>query len=88
MNSKYVSLYVVLLLTLSCKGQTQEIIIQEPEVEVKSQLFNADALLERVKFLSLDSLEGRRTGEKGGLIAREYVVNQFSQQLKKCVHVE
>ena len=79
MNSKYVSLYVVLLLTLSCKGQTQEIIIQEPAVEVKSQLFNADALLERVKFLSLDSLEGRRTGEKGGLIAREYVVNQFKK---------
>jgi Zn-dependent M28 family amino/carboxypeptidase len=29
--------------------------------------------------LSLDSLEGRRTGEKGGLIARDYVVSQFKK---------
>lgn len=77
MNSKYLSLYFVLLLTFSCKGQSQETIKQESTAEVKTQLFDSDALLERVKFLSLDSLEGRKTGEKGGLIAREYVVNQF-----------
>lgn len=29
--------------------------------------------------MSLDSLEGRRTGEKGGLIARNYVVSQFKK---------
>ncbi|PTM10734.1 MAG: peptidase M20 [Bacteroidetes bacterium] len=80
MKTKYLSLYFVLLLTLSCKGQSEktiEQIVEQPEVE--TQLFDADALLERVKFLSLDSLEGRRTGEKGGLIAREYVVNQFKK---------
>jgi Zn-dependent M28 family amino/carboxypeptidase len=80
MNLKTLSLFFVLLQTFSCKGQTETTTEQSlQEVEVKSQLFDADALLERVRFLSLDSLEGRRTGEKGGLIARDYVVRQFKK---------
>jgi Zn-dependent M28 family amino/carboxypeptidase len=80
MNLKTLSLFFVLLQTFSCKGQTETTTGQSlQEVEVKSQLFDADALLERVRFLSIDSLEGRRTGEKGGLIARDYVVSQFKK---------
>jgi Zn-dependent M28 family amino/carboxypeptidase len=80
MNLKSLSLFFVLLQTFSCKGQTETTTEQSlQQVEVKSQLFDADALLERVRFLSLDSLEGRRTGEKGGLIARDYVVSQFKK---------
>jgi Zn-dependent M28 family amino/carboxypeptidase len=80
MNIKYLSLYFLLALTLSCQGQTKKTIAQPVEKsEGKVPLFDSDALLERVKFLSLDSLEGRRTGEKGGLIARDYVVSQFKK---------
>lgn len=80
MNLKTLSLFFVLLQTFSCKGQTETTTEQSlQEVEVKSKLFDADALLERVRFLSLDSLKGRRTGEKGGLIARDYVVSQFKK---------
>lgn len=80
MNLKTLSLFFVLLQTFSCKGQTETSTEQSlQQVEVKSQLFDADALLDRVRFLSLDSLEGRRTGEKGGLIARDYVVSQFKK---------
>ena len=80
MKTKYLSLYFVLLLTLSCKGQTENSIKQTVEKsQVETELFDSKALLERVKFLSLDSLEGRRTGEKGGLIARDYVVSQFKK---------
>lgn len=80
MNLKTLSLFFVLLQTFSCKGQTETSTEQSlQEVEVKSKLFDADALLERVRFLSLDSLKGRRTGEKGGLIARDYVVSQFKK---------
>jgi Zn-dependent M28 family amino/carboxypeptidase len=80
MNIKYLSLYFLLALTLSCQGQTKKTTAQPVEKsQVKVPLFDSDALLERVKFLSLDSLEGRRTGEKGGLIAREYVVSQFKK---------
>ena len=80
MNLKTLSLFFVLLQTFSCKGQTETSTEQSlQEVEVKSKLFDADALLERVRFLSLDSLKGRRTAEKGGLIARDYVVSQFKK---------
>lgn len=80
MNIKYLSLYFVLALTLSCKGQTKKTTAQTvTKSQIQVPLFDSDALLERVKFLSLDSLEGRRTGEKGGLIARDYVVSQFKK---------
>jgi len=81
MNTKQLSFYVVLLLALSCKEQTEKNTTEQVsgQIEVKTQLFDAEALLERVKFLSLDSLEGRRTGENGGLIARDYVVSQFKK---------
>lgn len=80
MKTKYLSLYFVLLLIFSCKGQSEKTTEQTTlQTEVEVQLFDSDALLERVKFLSLDSLEGRRTGEKGGIMARNYVVSQFKK---------
>ena len=81
MKVKNITLYFVLFLIFSCKGQSKNTSSEQTsdQVDAKTQLFNADALLERVKFLSLDSLEGRRTGEKGGLIARNYVVDQFKK---------
>ncbi|TJY38030.1 M28 family peptidase [Pontimicrobium aquaticum] len=82
MKLKHYYLVLVAILTLSCKGQTSET-TQEVEttetIEKTVTLFDTEALLERVKFLSLDSLEGRQTGTKGGLIAREYVINQFKK---------
>lgn len=82
MKFRLYSLALLALLTFSCKGQTSET-TQEVEVtetiEKTADLFDADALLERVRYLSLDSLEGRQTGTKGNLIAREYVINQFKK---------
>lgn len=81
MKAKYLSLYFVLFMMFSCKGQSENTIQENSTVqtEFKTHQFDTIALLERVKFLSLDSLEGRRTGEKGGLLARDYVVNQFKK---------
>jgi Zn-dependent M28 family amino/carboxypeptidase len=80
MNTKYLSLYFVFALMFSCKGQTQKTTEEiTDQTQTEAQLFDSEALLGRVKFLSLDSLEGRRTGEKGGLIARDYVVSQFKK---------
>ncbi|MEP3838815.1 MAG: M28 family peptidase [Algibacter sp.] len=39
--------------------------------------FDKNALLKHVKSLSSDAFQGRRTGEKGALKARKYIVNQF-----------
>ena len=82
MKFKLYYLVLIVVFTFSCKGQTSET-TQEVETtqtfEKTADLFDADALLERVRFLSLDSLEGRQTGTKGNLIAREYVINQFKK---------
>lgn len=79
MKFKLYYLALIVLLTFSCKGQTSETSQEVETVEKAVELFDSDALLERVKFLSLDSLEGRQTGTKGNLIAREYVINQFKK---------
>ncbi|EDP72668.1 hypothetical protein FBALC1_16242 [Flavobacteriales bacterium ALC-1] len=39
--------------------------------------FDENKLLERVKILSSDKFEGRRTGEKGNDSARAYIIEQF-----------
>ena len=42
-----------------------------------AQSFDEAKLLEHVKTLSTDTFEGRKTGEKGGLLAREYIIQTF-----------
>jgi len=42
-----------------------------------AQSFDEAKLLERIKTLSSDAFEGRRTGEKGGLLARTYIMKTF-----------
>ena len=39
--------------------------------------FDEVKLLERLKILSSDTFEGRRTGEKGNLLARDFIMEQF-----------
>ncbi len=39
--------------------------------------WNENTLLKHVKSLSSDAFEGRRTGTKGGIKARKYIINQF-----------
>ncbi len=41
--------------------------------------FSTNALLEDVKILSSDAYEGRRTGTKGATLAKEYIIEKFSQ---------
>src|SRR5210317_1238419 len=36
-------------------------------------------IMEELRFLSLDSLEGRRTGEPGNLIARDFILEAFRE---------
>lgn len=45
---------------------------------VSKQLFNEDALLQHIKILSSDTFEGRRTGTRGALKARNYITNEFN----------
>ncbi len=79
MRLKLYSLVLITLLAFSCKGQPNQTTKETETLEKTVQLFDSNALLERVRFLSLDSLEGRKTGSKGGLIAREYLISQFKK---------
>ena len=55
--------FIVLLLFVSSIGVAQS--------------YDEAQLLERLKTLSSDKFEGRRTGEKGGVLAREYIIQTF-----------
>jgi len=57
-----------------CIGQTTS----EKLLNQKA-LFNEDALLQHIKVLSSDAFEGRRTGTKGGIKAKQYIINQFQK---------
>lgn len=43
------------------------------------QSFDEEKLLQRLETLSSDTFEGRRTGEKGNAMAREFVINEFKE---------
>ncbi len=46
---------------------------------VTAQSFNEAELLERLKTLSSDTFQGRRTGEKGNAMARKYLIKEFKK---------
>ncbi|MFC4635441.1 M20/M25/M40 family metallo-hydrolase [Dokdonia ponticola] len=58
-------LFLVLLLSLGPIGYAQS--------------FNETQLLEHLETLSSDRYEGRRTGEKGNLLARAYIIKTFKE---------
>ena len=49
-----------------------------PATHPSSKVINADQLLEDVRILSADAMEGRGTGTAGGAMARAYIVRRFA----------
>lgn len=45
---------------------------------VLEQFFNEKSLLRHIKILSSDTFEGRRTGTRGAIKARNYIINEFN----------
>src|SRR2546423_5644545 len=44
-----------------------------------STVINAEQLLEDVRILSADAMEGRRAGQQGGAMARAYIVTRLDE---------
>lgn len=65
---KNLSIMLAFLLCILTSCSTQQ---------VQNTTHNEDKLLERVKILSSDAFEGRKTGEKGHDLARAYIIEQF-----------
>jgi Zn-dependent M28 family amino/carboxypeptidase len=72
-------LLVFILLALSCNNKT--VVNPNKSSENSStytHTYNTTLLIEGIKELSLDSYEGRRTGTKGAITAKDYIIERFS----------
>jgi len=65
---------LIFLFVTSSNSQTVSQKTSEEQI-----FFNEDKLLHHVKVLSLDGFEGRRTGTKGGIKAKQYIIDQFKE---------
>jgi Zn-dependent M28 family amino/carboxypeptidase len=75
MNLKIISLGILLFLSgMLCIGQT----VSNNSLNLKVS-FSENALLQHIKILSSDAFEGRRTGTKGGIKAKIYIIEQFQK---------
>lgn len=71
--------FLTLLFGLLCSinyGQTNS--VSHDDV-VSGQLFDQNSLLQHIKILSSDVFEGRRTGTRGGIKAKQYIINEFQK---------
>lgn len=73
-----INLFILLVSFVFCLtyGQNSS---QSQYNSVSKQLFNQASLLQHIKALSSDAFEGRRTGTKGGIKAKRYVINEFQK---------
>ena len=65
---------LILLASTSSNAQT----MSQLNTDAQSY-FNGDQLLQHIKTLSSDAFEGRQTGTKGGIKARQYIIDQFKK---------
>ncbi len=66
---------VCLLMTVTACAQKKNLSTANDNVQAT---FNADSLLHRVKVLSSDAFEGRRTGTEGAKKAKDYIIQQYT----------
>lgn len=70
-----ISILFFLCLTMLSNGQA---LIQQPKVQ-KQLNFNPDSLLYRIKTLSSDAFEGRRTGTLGAKKAKNFIIEHYKR---------
>jgi len=70
---RYIFSMICLLVQVSCMSQAE---IQKKTTSQTTQ-FDEAMLLQNIKTLSSDSFEGRRTGTKGAIRAKKYIISQF-----------
>jgi len=72
MNKIIISAFICLLSIFS-NAQT----VNQNSFLKEAPLFSETKLLQNIKTLSSDAFEGRRTGTKGAIKAKAYIINQF-----------
>lgn len=81
---KLILLLFLICLTFSCKTQNKSTTQKTPsisQIKNKQSKNNIDSIqiMADIKHLASDKLEGRRSGEKGNTLAREYIVTRFEK---------
>ena len=76
MYYKISNLLIVVFLSLHSLNYGQTTYHSLDDV-VSKPLFNENTLLQHIKTLSSDAFEGRRTGTRGALKAKRYIINEF-----------
>ncbi len=80
-KSTLVGLFFLLLFTVSVS------VAQQPnQVKITSKTIDAQKLLDDIKILSADDMEGRATATKGGAKAREYVIKRFKESRLQTIN--
>ncbi|MFK7772555.1 MAG: M20/M25/M40 family metallo-hydrolase [Saprospiraceae bacterium] len=75
---------IVICVATSCKTQNKSttqkapVISQNKNIPSKNQV-DSTQIMADIKHLASDELEGRRSGEKGNALAREYIVTRFQK---------
>ncbi len=87
-NTQIIGFYLVLMLFFTpnlVKSQSAtNVIVDKPK---KEALFNEPNLLKRLKELSSASYEGRRTGEKGNMLARAFIAIKFNELIENPLEI-
>ncbi|NJM52803.1 MAG: hypothetical protein HC846_05060 [Blastocatellia bacterium] len=69
MKQKFISLILILIVSIGCLAQAQS----------SSKLFNAKQLLQDLQYLSTDEMNGRFVGTPESKQAREFIVKRFKE---------
>ncbi|MGW8266719.1 MAG: M28 family peptidase [Longimicrobiales bacterium] len=79
MNVRLLTLILALSLPTACLGGRDDAIGQDTGPEDPDAFVAADSarMMDAFRFLSSDSLQGRRTGEPGNTMAREFILAAF-----------
>ncbi|MDG1434021.1 MAG: M28 family peptidase [Saprospiraceae bacterium] len=81
---KIIYILMIFSCVLSCKTQDkftaeESFIISKNKMNLKQSTIDSFQIMEDVEYLASDQLEGRRSGEKGNELAREYIVSRFKE---------
>ena len=81
---KFIFLFITFSSLFTCKTQNKSATQKAPSISqnkanVSKNKVDSTQVMEDIKHLASDELEGRKSGEKGNELAREYIVTRFKK---------
>ena len=73
-------IFLTILCSLLCNSNYGQAKLVPNNDTASGYLFDQNSLLHHIKTLSSDVFEGRKTGTRGGVKAKKYIINEFQKQ--------